>query len=144
MPKMLRATAVAFALLLTLTACGGSTEESPKTSQSSQTPSNEESTGAPTDATAAGSPILSDGEAPADRTITISKNGFSPQSLEIAAGENVTFKAEGEGVFAVDYGEGSDSATVTGGLIETFTFPGPGTYTFTDSFTGIPMTVTVK
>lgn len=144
MSKLLRAMIVALALLLTLTACGGSTEKSSKSADSSQTPSSDESTEAPADDPGPGSPVLSDGEAPAANTITISKNGFNPKSLEIAAGEKVTFKADGDGIFAVDYGEGSDSATITGGLIETFSFPGTGTYTFKDTFTGIPIVVTVK
>ena len=50
-----------------------------------------------------------------------------------------------DGQGGVSYtGTTTGSATVTGGLIETFSFPGPGTYTFSDSLTGIPMTVTVK
>lgn len=144
MTRLIRSSTVTLALLFALTACGGSTTKSGEGAKSPQTPSSSETTKEPASDKPAGSPTLADGEAPAANTITITKNGFDPHSLEIAEGEKVTFKAGSDGVFAVNYGEGSDSATVTGGLIETFSFPGPGTYTFSDSLTGIPMTVTVK
>lgn len=144
MTRLIRSGSVALALLFALSGCGGSTTKSTETPKSHQTPTNSPSNKEPASDKPAGSPTLSDGEAPAKNTITITKNGFDPRSLEIAEGEKVTFKAGSDGVFAVNYGEGSDSATVTGGLIETFSFPGTGTYTFSDSLTGIPMTVTVK
>jgi len=89
---------------------------------------------------------LSSGEAPADRTVTISKDGstvsFSPATLTIKAGDNVTFKGAGTGTFAVIV-PGLDGATVSGGLIETFVFPNTGTFTITEDISATTMTITV-
>ncbi len=88
-------------------------------------------------------PILTDGTAPAERTIAISDNGFTPDTLTIKTGEIVTFVADGDGIFAVLVGP-LDGATVTGGLTETFVFPGAGTYTVVEDISGNTATITVE
>ncbi len=98
------------------------------------------------EATAAGSEaglaVLADGEAPPERTISVSADGFEPDTLTIAAGENVTFKASDDGIYAVLVGS-LDGATVNGGLIETFDFPDAGTYPVLEDISGAQATVIV-
>lgn len=95
-----------------------------------------------TGAAAGGLPVLASGEAPAERTISITSAGFSPATLTIAVGENVTFVSGDDGTYAVLVG-GLDGATVTGGLIETFEFPEAGTYTVVEDISGATATITV-
>jgi plastocyanin len=85
---------------------------------------------------------LASGEAPAERTIVIDGETMTPNSLTIAVGENVTFKAD-KGTHAVIVGS-LDSATVVNGLIETFEFSKPGTYPAKDDLTAATATITVK
>jgi hypothetical protein len=85
---------------------------------------------------------LADGEAPAERTITFDGKAFSPGSLEIQSGENVTFKAV-SATGGVKVGS-LDSATISGGLIETFEFTEPGTYPVKEEVTGATATITVS
>jgi plastocyanin len=85
---------------------------------------------------------LASGEAPAERTIVIDGETMTPNSLTIAVGENVTFKAD-KGTHAVIVGS-LDSATVVKGLIETFEFSKPGTYPAKDDLTAATATITVK
>ena len=91
---------------------------------------------------AAGGVVLADGVAPAERTVTVSKTGFSPAALTIKVGEQVTFTAP-DGIFAVLVGDLS-GATVTKGLFETFTFSAPGTYPVKEDLTGSTAMITVE
>lgn len=92
---------------------------------------------------ATGVAVLGDGEAPAERTIAMTDTAFTPSSLTIGKGENVTFKAADDGIYAVIVGS-LDGATVTGGLIETFDFPEAGTYPISEDINGYRGTITVK
>ena len=124
-----------------LAACGGSSssDSSASDAASSAAPTSDSSASAST----GGKPVLSNGEAPADRTIAVSKEGFSPSTLTIAKGQNVTFKASGSGTFAVEVG-GLDQATVTGGLVETYVFPEAGVYEVKEVITENTATITVQ
>lgn len=90
-----------------------------------------------------GTVTLADGEAPADKTITFTADGFDPGTLEVKVGELFTVKNGGEGVNAVKFGESTDTYTITGGLIESFTIDAAGTYTMTEDLTGETATITV-
>ena len=68
---------------------------------------------------------------------------MTPKELTIGVGENVTFKADGSGTFAVTVGS-LDQATVTGGLIETFDFPEAGVYPVVEVISGETATIIVK
>lgn len=92
---------------------------------------------------ATGIAVLADGEAPPERTITMSDTAFTPSSLTIDKGQNVTFKAGADGIYAVIVGR-LDGVTVTGGLIETFDFPEAGTYTISEDLNGYTGTITVE
>lgn len=123
-----------------LAACGGSSssESSSSASASSAAPTGESSSSTST----GGKPILSNGEAPAARTIAVSKEGFTPATLTIKKGENVTFKSSG-GTFAVEVG-GLEGATVSGGLVETFVFPEAGVYDVKEVLTSNTAQITVE
>ena len=69
--------------------------------------------------------ILTDGEAPAERTITVVGQAFQPNTLTVKVGDTVTFKAGDKQISSVIVGD-LPGATVTGGLIETFQFSIPG------------------
>lgn len=88
---------------------------------------------------------LSNGEATAANTITFTADKtFSPSELTVPAGEKVTFKAApGAGTNAVRFGSSTDTFTISGGLIETFTISEPGTYTVTEDLTNATMTLKV-
>jgi hypothetical protein len=47
------------------------------------------------------------------------------------------------GTHAIRFGSSTDTYTITGGLIETFTISEPGTYTVTEDISGTTMTLTV-
>lgn len=132
---------LSMALVPVLSACSGSTSSDSSPSASTAVSGATEST-SPTSATG-GKPVLASGTAPAARTIAVSKAGFAPTSLTIAKGQNVTFKADGSGTYAVEVG-GLDSATVTGGLIETFDFPEAGVYDVKEVITENTAQITVE
>jgi plastocyanin len=90
-----------------------------------------------------GTAVLADGEAPAERTISITADGFEPATLTIAVGDNVTFKDGDDGIYGVIVGD-LDGVTVTGGLIETFEFPEPGTYPVEEDISGATATIVVE
>lgn len=136
--------ALAGSLLLVpvISACSSSSTPSASPTAASSSPASGDAS--PTVTSESGAkPVLSDGEAPADRTILVSKDAFTPASLTIAVNQNVTFKASGSGVFGVEVG-GLDSVTVTGGLVETYTFPAAGEYAVTESVSGNTATIIVK
>ena len=134
---------VAGALVLTpaLAACGGSSSSS--SSSSAAAPSSATPTASESSSAAAGKPVLANGQAPANRTITITKAALTPAELTIEKGQNVTFKAGESGTYAVEVG-GLDSATVTGGLIETFDFPYAGEYKVVETISGNTAVIKVK
>ena len=69
---------------------------------------------------------------------------FSPSELSVPAGEKVTFKAAPDaGTHAVRFGSSTDTFTISGGLIETFTISEPGTYTVTEDLTNATMTLKI-
>jgi plastocyanin len=88
---------------------------------------------------------LTDGEATAANTVTFNADGtFSPSELSVPAGEKVTFKAAPDaGTHAVRFGSSTDTFTISGGLIETFTISEPGTYTVTEDLTNATMTLKI-
>lgn len=94
---------------------------------------------------------LADGEATPEHTITFDADGtmsttgsFSPEELTVPVGEKVTFKAAPDsGTHAIRFGSSTDTYTITGGLIETFTISEPGTYTVTEDISGTTMTLMV-
>ena len=91
-----------------------------------------------------GTVTLADGEAAADKTITFTADGgFDPATLDVAVGELFTVKQGGEGVNAVKFGDSSDTYTISGGLIESFTIDAAGNYTMTEDLTGETATITV-
>jgi len=63
--------------------------------------------------------------------------------MTVKVGENVTFKAGGDGSFGVEVG-GLDSATVTGGMVQTFEFPTAGTYEVNELVSGNKATINVE
>ena len=88
---------------------------------------------------------LTDGEASPENTITFgADDAFSPPELTVAVGEKSTFKAGPDaGTHAVRFGTSTDTYTISGGLIETFTISEPGSYTVTEDLTEATMTLTV-
>ncbi len=98
-------------------------------------------------ATAEGAPaggvVLADGEAPAERTITVVGRAFEPNTLTIKVGDIVTFKAGDKEITSVIVGD-LGGATVTGGLIETFKFSAPGTYPVKEDISGNTATIIVE
>lgn len=123
-----------------LAACGGNS------SSDSSAPASTGSAAATTDSSASssggGKPVLSNGQAPAARTIAVSKEGFTPTTLTIKKGEDVTFKSTG-GTYAVEVG-GLEQATVSGGLIETYVFPEAGVYDVKEVLTENTAKITVE
>lgn len=91
----------------------------------------------------AGGVVLTDGEAPAERTITVVGRAFEPNTLTIKVGDIVTFKAGDKEITSVIVGDLS-GATVTGGLIETFKFSAPGTYPVKEDISGNTATIIVE
>lgn len=134
--------AIAIAMTPVLGACSSdsSSSDSTPTPTPTSSPSAAETAGGDV---ATGTPVLGNGTAPADRTIMISSTGMTPKELTIGVGENVTFKADGSGTFAVTVGS-LDQATVTGGLIETFDFPEAGVYPVVEVISGETATIIVK
>jgi plastocyanin len=102
-----------------------------------QAPANDSTSASP-----AGGAALVSTEATSANTILLSASGFSPTTLSVAVGDTVTFKADGKGVFAVLVGD-LPGATVTGGLVESFSFSKPGTYSVTEEISGNSATITV-
>jgi plastocyanin len=92
---------------------------------------------------ATGTAVLVDGVAPAERTITISADGLTPAALTIAVGDTVTFTAGDDATYAVEVGD-LDSATVSGGLTETFQFPEAGEYPAVEIISGASAVITVQ
>ena len=100
-----------------------------------------------TTAAAAGSGkvTLANGAAPADKTVIFSTDGgFDPGTLNVGVGELFSFRAGDSGVHAVRFGTATDTFTISGGLIESFTIDAPGTYAVTEDLSNKTMTVTVK
>lgn len=98
----------------------------------------------PTGTAGTGTVTLADGEADAAKTVTYTDDGgFDPSELSVAVGELFTFKSGDDGVHAVKFGEATDTYTISGGLIESFTIDAAGTYTVTEDISGATMTVTV-
>jgi plastocyanin len=89
-----------------------------------------------------GGVVLSDGEAPAERTIVISADAMTPNALTVKVGDTVTFRAA-DGIHAVIVGD-LDGATVSKGLIETFTFSATGSYPVRDDVGAGTATITVE
>ena len=86
---------------------------------------------------------LVDGTAPADKTVTFTADKtFDPTELTVSVGETFTFKAA-SGTHAVSFNGGSDTYTISGGLIESFQIDAPGTYTASELLTNATMTITV-
>lgn len=87
-----------------------------------------------------------DGKAPAERTVTFTADKrFDPAQLEVPVGELVTFVAAPDaGTHAVRFGDSTDTYTISGGLVESFTIGEPGTYTVTEDLTNATMTLTVR
>jgi plastocyanin len=90
----------------------------------------------------AGGVVLSDGQAPAERQIVLSAEGFSPATLTIKSGDKVTFTTA-DGIYGVIVGT-LDGATVTKGLVETFAFSAPGTYPVREDLSGATATIIVE
>jgi len=91
-----------------------------------------------------GTVTLADGEAAADKTITFTEDGgFDPSNLDVKVGELFTVKQGGDGTNAVKFGDSSDTYTISGGLIESFTIDAAGTYTMTEDLTSQTATITV-
>ena len=89
---------------------------------------------------------LADGEAGPDLTVTFTEaDGFAPTALEVGVGELFPFTAGDDGTHAVRFGAATDTDTdtISGGLIETFTIEAAGTDTVTEDLSGQTMTVTV-
>ncbi len=121
---------------------GGSSGGTPDAS--SPSPSDSESHTGDSPILPAGATLAS-GEAPAARTVTISKDttvSFNPPTLTIKAGDDVTFKGGDKGTYSIIV-PGLEGATVTNGLIETFVFPKTGTFTITEDISATTMTITV-
>ncbi|MFZ1651953.1 MAG: hypothetical protein WBB44_03815 [Candidatus Nanopelagicales bacterium] len=137
---VLAAAVIAITPVLGACSSDSSSSDSTPTATTSSAPSATETSSGDT---ATGTPVLGNGTAPADRTIMVSSTGMTPKELTIAVGQNVTFKADGSGTFAVTVGS-LDQATVTGGLIETFDFPQAGTYPVVEVISGETATITVK
>jgi plastocyanin len=102
-----------------------------------------EPTAAPEGAALVQGVILTDGEAPAERTITVVGQAFEPGTLTVKVGDTVTFKAGDKRISAVIVGDLS-GATVTGGLVETFQFSIPGTYPVKEDVSGNTATIIVE
>lgn len=126
-----------------LAACGGGSS-----SDASATATAVDNTAVPTDTSTetqapAGGVKLANGEAPAERTIKVTKGAFNPNTLTIKVGQNVTFKSGDSGSYGVKVGD-LDSATVSGGLIETFEFSKAGTYNVSEEIYSGTATITVE
>jgi plastocyanin len=140
---------------VTLTGCSGdststdvagsaaATTASAMTEETPEDATEEGDESAAPDAEATGTAVLIDGEAPAERTITITADAMSPDTLTIAAGDTVTFTAGDDAVYAVEVGE-LESATVSGGLIETFQFPEAGQYEVVEIISGNSAVIVVE
>ena len=85
---------------------------------------------------------LVDGQAPKDRTVTITAGAFSPSTLTVAVGDTVTFVGGDNIASDLVVGELS-SAVVTSGLVETYEFTQPGTVTVSTTGNTPTMTITV-
>ncbi len=87
---------------------------------------------------------LADGTADPDATATFTADGaFDRDSIEVGVGELVTFKADADaGTHAVTF-NGSDTYTISGGLIETFAISAPGEYVASELLTDATVTITV-
>ena len=125
-----------------LAACGGSSGDAASSASAAISENVNPSTEAPA-SNPAGGVKLANGEAPADRTIQITGSKFSPETLTIKVGQNVTFKAGDKGTYGVKVGD-LDGATVSGGLIETFDFSKPGTYSVVEDISSNAATITVE
>jgi plastocyanin len=101
------------------------------------------SAGGGSTAVAAGSLPTLTNPGPNDTKVSLSGNSFDPSSLTIKPGTIVTFTATDGKIHAVIVGPLS-GATVYNGLIESFVFPGPGTFAVKDDVTTATMTITVK
>ncbi len=153
-PTRILMVAAAVSLIGTLSACSGSDAAEPAAAESASTATvaaeatmaAEESAVASAEAEAAmatGTAVLVDGEAPAERTITITAGQLEPATLTIAVGDIVTFKSGDDAIYAVEVGD-LDSATVSGGLIETFQFPEAGEYPAVEIISGSTATISVE
>ena len=145
-------------LLVGVAACGSSGGSDASSDDTAETTVADSGDSGSTDDTRADAPdeggsgrhaaavTLADGEAgAADKTITFTEDGgFDPGNLDIGVGELFTVKQGGDGINAVKFGDSTDTYTITGGLIESFTIDAAGTYTMTDDLTGETATITVS
>jgi hypothetical protein len=154
--RLLAVTAVGAFLVVGVAACGSSSgsdsssDDTAKTtvadsgdSGTSDTTADSGDSGDAGDTEGTGTVTLADGEAPADKTITFTDGAFDPTTLEVAVGELFTVKQGGDGINAVKFGDSTDTYTISGGLIESFTIDAAGTYTMTEDLTGATATITV-
>lgn len=87
---------------------------------------------------------LADGEAPPELTVAFSAaGGFSPATLTVGVDELFTFRSGDDGTYAVRFGDSTDTYTISGGLVESFTISAAGTYTVTEDLSSQTMTITV-
>lgn len=152
-PRTLAALVVAGTLLVGTAACSSdSSDDSTATTATTvatttaadDTPATEATDDAGSADAGTGTVTLADGEADAAHTLTFATDGgWSPATLEVGVGELLTVKAGDDGTYAVAFGESSDTYTVTGGLIETFTIDAAGTYEIREDLSGEMATITV-
>ncbi len=127
-----------------LAACGSDDKsDSSPTSPTVLTEGTDATTEETTPVASGGTPVIADGEAPAERTILISSTGFEPTELTIKVGENVTFKGGDDGIYGVIIAP-LDGYTVNKGLIETFEFPEAGVYPVKEDISGATAVITVE
>lgn len=145
--------ALATALLLSLTACGGDdgdgdTSESAPVAQSGEspatadTPADTPANDAADDAGPAGGVIFVD-VSDAAAVVEIGPDGFDPGDASVAVGDVVEFSAADDGIYGVIVGD-LDGYTVTSGIDEYFRFDAPGSYAVTEDVSSASMTVTVE
>ncbi len=154
--RRLAAATLSVVLVLGAAACGssdsgsdGASDKATTTAASGGSGDTTADDGGSSDTTAAssegsGTVTLADGAAAADKTVSFTDDGgFDPPELTVKVGELFTFKAGDDGTHAVKFGESSDTYTISGGLIESFTIDAAGTYTVTEDISSKTMTVTV-
>lgn len=157
--RLLAATAVGAFLLVGVAACGSSSAADDSSDDTAETTAADTGSDSGADDPAddgaddgaddtgsegTGTVTLADGEAPADKTISFTEDGgFEPATLEVGVGELFTVKQGGDGINAVKFGDSTDTYTISGGLIESFTIDAAGTYTMTEDLTGETASITV-
>jgi len=154
--RLLATASVGALLLVGVAACGSSGGSDASSDDAAETTVAGNGGSGSTDDTTADAPdeggsegtgtvTLADGEAAADKTITFTEDGgFDPGNLDVGVDELFTVKQGGDGINAVKFGDSTDTYTITGGLIESFTIDAAGTYTMTEDLTGETATITVS